>query len=469
MSDPTAPEDPSRQREEPPVTFLWSGLRPNLIIFLASRQPLIWLLALLVGAVVAVAAILFRLLIGLVQLPWLGTTGENVVTAAASVSPYLILLVPAVGGLLLGIVLQLFQPLQRTYSVADVIEAKDKVGRSFPFWPGISSAILTAYSLGIGASAGREGPVVHLGATLGTDIARIFRLPDASKRILLGCGVASAIAASFNAPIAGVLFAHEVVLGHYALTAFVPIVIASVIGALLSRLWFGDIAAFVIPSHQITSYWELPAFALLGVTCAAVAILFHLALLGSEWIARHSGLPVWSLPTLGGLFIGGIALTFPEILGVGYETTDAALKNHLTIQTMLTLLVVKTMATAIALAARFGGGIFSPSLYLGAMAGGAFGLIAAEAFPSMASSEGLYSLLGMGGVAAAMLGAPISTTMIVFELTGGYGLSIALLLTVAISNGLSLAVLGRSYFETQLIMRGARPLRGKPGSGGSQE
>lgn len=459
MSETTRPEDKSREPEEPPVTLLWSGITPNLVRFLAGRQPLIWLLALVVGAVVAVAAILFRLLIGLVQLPWLGTTGENVVTAAAHVPWYLILLVPAAGGLVIGILLQTIQPLQRTYSVADVIEASSKVGRSFPFWPGISSAVLTAFSLGVGASAGREGPVVHLGATLGTDISRAFRLPDATKRILLGCGVASAIASSFNAPIAGVLFAHEVVLGHYALTAFVPIVIASVMGALLSRLWFGDFAAFIIPSHQITSYWELPAFALLGVVCAAVAILFHLALLGSEWIARHAGLPVWSMPALGGIVVGSIAIFYPEVLGVGYETTDAALKNHLSIKTMLILLVVKAAATSISLASRFGGGIFSPSLYLGAMAGGAYGLIAAKVFPDMASSEGLYSLLGMGGVAAAMLGAPVSTTMIVFELTGGYGLSIALLLTVAISNGLSLAVLGRSYFEAQLIMRGVQPAK----------
>ncbi|MDQ0315274.1 chloride channel protein [Amorphus orientalis] len=461
MNDKNRPEDASREPEEPPVTFLWSGIRPNLVTFLAGRQPLIWILALVVGAVVAVAAIIFRLLIGLVQFPWLGTTGENVVTAAATVPWYLIVLVPAGGGLVVGILLHTIQPLRRTYSVADVIEASERVGRSLPFWPGISSALLTAFSLGVGASAGREGPVVHLGATLGTDISRAFRLPDASKRILLGCGVASGIAASFNAPIAGVLFAHEVVLGHYALTAFVPIVIASVVGALLSRIWFGDVAAFVIPSHQITSYWELPAFALLGVACAAVAILFHLALLGSEWIATHARLPVWIMPALGGLAVGGIGVAYPEILGVGYETTDAALKNQLSIKAMLILLVVKAAATSISLASRFGGGIFSPSLYLGAMAGGAFGLIAAEAFPELASSEGLYSLLGMGGVAASMLGAPISTTMIVFELTGGYGLSIALLLTVAISNGLSLAVLGRSYFETQLIMRGSRPIGGK--------
>ncbi len=142
------------------------------------------------------------------------------------------------------------------------------------------------------------------------------------------------------------------------------------------------------------------------------------------------------------------------MLGVGYDTTDAALKGNLALHVMLTLIVVKTIATAIALGSRLGGGVFSPALYLGAMTGGAFGLIAAGAFPEMGSSEGLYAILGMGAVAAAVLGAPISTTVMVFELTGGFALSLALMLTVAIGNGISQAILGRSLFQAQLESRG---------------
>lgn len=152
--------------------------------------------------------------------------------------------------------------------------------------------------------------------------------------------------------------------------------------------------------------------------------------------------------------VGAIALYFPEVLGVGYETTDEALKQALPLTLMLVLIVAKTAATAITLASRFGGGIFSPSLYLGAMTGGAFGIIAASAFPDLASSAGLYAILGMGAVAAAVIGAPISTTVIVFELTGGYAMTLALLLTVSIANGLTQAVHGRSYFHWQLESRG---------------
>lgn len=431
-----------------------AGIKLNSKAFLQQKNPIVWILALLIGTFVAWAAILFREAIGLVQLPWLRTASEQIITASAAQPWYVIAAAPAVGGLIVGLLLHYIQPMQRACSVADVIEARVKGTEGLPFWSGISSALITVLSLGSGASAGREGPVVHLGATIGASLCRLFQLPDSAQRILLACGVASAVSASFNAPIAGVLFAHEVVLGHYALSAISPIAISAVTGTVFSRLWFGDVAAFVIPGHQISSYWEFPAFALLGLTCAVVAVIFQFALIGTDWVARHISMPVWVRPVVGGVMVGGIALVFPQVLGVGYEATDAALNDQLPITMLLALLVAKTAATAITLASRFGGGIFSPALYLGAMTGGAFGLIAASVFPEMASSEGLYSIVGMGAVAAAVLGAPVSTTMIVFELTGGYTLSLALLLSVSIATGITQAIHGKSYFQWQLVMRG---------------
>ena len=436
----------------PNLVYRW--IQPNVRLFLTTRQPTIWMLAFIIGVLVSGAAILFRLGIGLVQWPWLGTMSEEVASAAAEKPWWLVLIMPAIGGLIVGIYLEKVHPGRRAGGVADVIEARANGGRSLRFWPGISSALVTVTSLGFGGSAGREGPVVHLGATLGAAICEIFRLPDATRRVLLACGVASAVSASFNAPIAGALFAHEVILGHYALSAFVPIVIAAVMGTLLSRLWFGDIAAFIIPDYQITSYWELPAFALLGIVCALVAVIFQFALIGTDWVERNIPVRFWVRPVAGGFAVGAIAVFFPQVLGVGYEATDQALKHELSIGMLLALLVAKTAATAITLGSRFGGGIFSPTLYLGAMTGGAFGLIAASVFPEFASSEGLYAILGMGAVAAATLGAPISTAMIVFELTGGYALSIALLITVSIATGITQAVHGRSFFHWQLEMRG---------------
>lgn len=434
-------------------TVLTQWVRPNLRTFSETRVAKIWFLSLIIGMIVAIAAILFREAIGLIQYWWLRNTTERTLTAAQNVDWYWILAAPVVGGFFVGLMLERLSA-RRAANVADVIEARAVTGRPLDLKDGILSAAVSAVSLGSGASAGREGPVIHLGATLASVIAHRRKLPEWCSRTLLAAGVAAAISASFNAPIAGVLFAHEVILQHYAMRSFVPIVIASTVGSVISRLWFGEVSAFIIPHYQITSYWEFPAFAILGVVCALVAIAFQFSLFSADYVARSVTIPLRYRPVIGGVIIGIMGVFFPHILGVGYEVTDQALWGQLPLAMLVTLIVMKTAATAITLASRFGGGIFSPSIYLGAMTGGAFGLIAGSLFPDMASSEALYAILGMGAVAGAVLGAPISTTLIVFELTGGYALSIALLLTVAIAHGINQAIHGHSYFHWQLEMRG---------------
>jgi CIC family chloride channel protein len=427
---------------------------PNLKHFKETRQPVVWLLAIPVGIATGGAAILFRLAIGAFQLPWLGTMSEAVARAARAQPWWIIMIAPAIGGLLVGLMLQYLLTAKRTAAVPDVIESRVDAGCGLSLGQGLLNAVASALSLGVGASAGREGPIVHLGASIAADVCNHLSLPNAARRTLIASGAAGAVAASFNTPIAGVLFAQEVVLGHFAVTSFVPLVLASVTATILSQAWFGNVAAFVVPAYHITSYLEVPAFVLLGVVAGAVAVVFQLSMLATDWIARNVDMPLAARPAVGGLMIGIIAIWFPQVLGVGYDTTDAALKDQLPIVLMFTLLFAKTAATSIALASRFGGGVFSPSLYLGALTGGAFGLIAAHVVPQFGSSEGLYAILGMGAVTAAVLGAPISTTVMVFELTGGFALSLALLLTVAIGNGISQAILGRSFFQSQLEARG---------------
>ena len=435
-------------------SIIKSWIAPNLRQFFSTKQPQSWVLAMVIGLCVSVAAIAMRELIGYVQLAWLGDRSESVASIARGLPWYVIFLAPVVGGAIVGIILLYFVPMHRPGGVADVIEARALGGRRIGIKPAISSFFITIISLGSGASAGREGPIVHFGAAISSYVSNLFKMPLWCDRTLLACGVASGISASFNAPLAGVLFAHEVILGHYSMRAFVPIVISSVAGTIFSRQWFGNIAAFDIPHYQIISMWEFPAFALLGLVCALVAIAFQFALMSSEFVARNVDLPIWARPIVGGAIIGAVGVFFPEVLGVGYEATDMALKQQLPILLMFTLIIAKTFATSVTIASRFGGGVFAPALYLGAMTGGTFGLIAANMFPDLASGEGLYAILGMGAVAAAVLGAPISTTMIVFELTGGYELTIALLVVVSIANGINNAIHGHSIFHWQLESRG---------------
>ncbi len=313
---------------------------------------------------------------------------------------------------------------------------------------------MNALSLGVGASTGREGPVVHLGAALSAAVARTLKLGDALSHTLLGCGVAAAVAASFNAPIAGVFFALEVVIGHYTLSAFAPIVLSAVVGTIISRIYFGDFPAFIVLDHTIASFWEFPAFALLGVACAIVAIAFIRTTGLVENVVERASMPRWLRPAAGGLVVGLIILAFPQVFGIGYAATNAALHGTLTLTLLLTLVVVKMAASAVCIGSGFGGGVFSPSLFMGAMLGGAFGIIVTLPFPELSSGREAYAIVGMGAVAGAVLGAPISTIMVIFELTGDYALTIAVMIATVVAALIVHHGFGFSFFTWQLDRRG---------------
>ncbi len=435
-----------RHSRLPRLAERWRRLRRN-------EQVILTLLAALIGIAVAYAAILFRLGVGLVQSGALGFSSERVYAFAAELPRWRLLLAPALGGLAIGLFLEFLMPGKRPQGVAEVIEAGALRGGRLPLKDGLAAAVVSAASLGVGASAGREGPIVHLGAALASAAAARFGLSPSLSLTILGCGVAAGVAASFNAPIAGVFFALEVVIGHYALHAFAPVVIASVAGTIVSRAHLGDFPAFVLPHYAVQSFLEFPAFLLLGVVSAGLAMAFMKSVMVAEDMAARVSLPNWSRPAVGGLAVGAIAIVFPHVLGVGYGATNDALRGLFPLWLLLALVVAKTVATAITLAARFGGGVFSPSLYLGAMAGAAFGLLAAAAVPGLAAETGLYAIVGMGAVAAAVLGAPISTILIVFELTGDYAVTLAVMVAVVVSSTITQQTLGRSFFHWQLERR----------------
>jgi CIC family chloride channel protein len=418
------------------------------------EQVILFILSVVIGLIAGGCAIVFREGITFVQKIGFGFSSERVHSMAALLDWWHILLVTTTGGLIVGLMVRFLMPGSRPEGVADVVAASALRGGRMPLRNGLWAAAISAVSLGTGASAGREGPVVHLGATLSSFVAEKLHLGRALSRTLLGCGVATAVAASFNAPIAGVFFALEVVIGHYALSAFAPVVIASVTGTVLSRVHFGDFPAFIVPAGDITSFLEFPAFALLGLASAAVAIIFMRLVVIVSKAADRSPVPTWLRPAGAGLLIGCIALEFPQVLGVGYEATDMALHAQLSLVFMMTLLVMKIVATAIALGGGFGGGVFSPSLFIGAMTGGTFGIVATSAFPELSSGHAAYTLVGMGAVSGAVIGAPISTILIVFELTGNYAITIAVMVATVLASLITRYLFGHSFFSWQLDIRG---------------
>jgi CIC family chloride channel protein len=423
---------------------------------LRSPHLKLFLLSILIGLAAGGASVGFRHVIDLFQWGFLSSRGENLLLFIEEVPWWRVLLAPAAGGLVIGLTVHFFLRQRRPEAVAQVIEASTLRGGRLSLKEGLKIAVVNAASIGCGASVGREGPVVHLGASIGAWVAKRLHLGRAMSRTLLGCGVAAAVAASFNAPIAGVFFALEVVVGHYALSAFAPVVVAGVLGTIVSRMVYGDFPAFALPvSYEITSFFEFPAFALLGVISAVGAILFMRAIITVEdsW-ARLPQVPRWARPAIAGLVVGGIAIFFPQVLGVGYGATDQALQELLPLWLLFALILLKTIATAVSLGSGFGGGVFSPSLFLGAMIGGAFGVIATGAFPALSSGHGAYTIVGMGAVAGAVLGAPISTMLIIFEMTGDYALTIAVMIATAIASIITQQLFGRSIFQWQLERRG---------------
>ena len=418
-------------------------------------------LSILIGLVGGCAAIVFREAIGFFQLLFYGFSSEYVHSHVVAMPWWRIVLATTLGGLIVGLLIHFLMPRRHNQGVADVIEAEALKGGDMEYKSGFTAAVVSAITIGSGGSSGREGPVVHLAACLSAMVSRFLVMDRSGRQTLLGCGVAAGVAASFNAPIAGVFFALEVVMGSYALAAFAPVVIASVTGTIVSRIYFGDFPAFIIPPHGITSFWEFPAFAMLGLVSAIAAVSFVWAVGVVRTAGDRARLPGWSRPAVAGLIVGVIGIFYPQILGVGYEATDEALREVLTIETLIILAVLKTAATAITVGSGAGGGVFSPSLFIGAMIGGAFGVVATMVFPHLSSGHGAYTLVGMGAVAGAVLGAPISTILMVFELTGDYELTIGVMIATVIASQIMQYAFGHSFFTWQLAQRGVNLVGGR--------
>jgi len=434
----------------------------------AVRDDLtLWPVALLIGIATGYLVILFRLAIAYLQRTFYGADDVTIHSAAAALPWYVVLTVPILGGLTVGLILSIFTVDCRARGVDAVIEAAAVHGGRVGRRVGIASSLAALVTLSTGGSTGREGPAIHIGAVLASFVSHWLRAPAITARDILGCAAAAAVSASFNAPIAGALFALEVVLRHYALHAFGPIVIASVAAAVVGRIHLGDITEFTLPVDSLAFYWEIPAFMILGVLCGVVAVVMMRTLFFAEGVADRVQhllrIPDWLRPAVAGVLLGSIALEFPHIIGVGYETTTLALTTQLAFATAVVFAVVKVAAVAITYAGRMGGGVFSPALMLGALTGCAFGEVAIQLFPAVSGSQGLYALAATGAVASAVLGAPISSTLIVFELTGDWQAGIAVLISVSLASVVADRMVARSFFLTQLQRRGLRLSTGPQG------
>ncbi|PPR78358.1 MAG: H(+)/Cl(-) exchange transporter ClcA [Alphaproteobacteria bacterium MarineAlpha2_Bin1] len=418
-----------------------------------NTNVLIIIFSILIGILVSIFAILFRICFEILQIVFYSTSLDKGSTKLEDIPWLIILLVPTLGGLVIGILVYNLMPLKRSTGIADLMTINSDSNNDYSIITALKGALINTLSIGVGASVGREGPIVHIGGVIGHLFLSKIKNNQNLGPVLIACGVASAVSASFSAPIAGIFFAIEIILKKNNLYVFVLIVISSVTGSIISRIYFGPGPMFSLEELNFNSFSEIPLFIILGIFCSIIAIVFIKSLFLFESLYNKNNVPIWFRPAIGGFIVGIIAIFAPEILGVGYYGTNLALTSSIPFWFCMFLIIAKVGATSICLGSRFGGGVFSPSIFIGAMLGGCYGIIVNIYFPEFASPIAFYTIIGMGAVAAPILGAPISTIIISFELTGQYEVIIASIITVSISCLIYKKTKLESFFKIQLYKR----------------
>lgn len=416
-------------------------------------------LAVLLGAGAGAGAVAFR---------WLITTFTHLFSGHADYSaaggqahpwfpalgPWFLLIAPVLAGLVYGPLVYRFAPEARGHGVPEVMYAVAERGGRIPAQVSVVKALASAMCIGSGGSVGREGPIVQIGSALGSAVGRVARLPESRLRVLVACGAAGGIAATFNAPMAGPFFAMELILRDFAVESFGAVVLASVTASVVGRAVFGDVPFLDLPPFTLHNPVEYLLFVALGVLVGASGVLFARVLYWIEdacdWAWRG---PEWLRPAAGGLLLGGLLLLLPQMYGVGYPVLQNAVEGRYVFGFLLLLLVGKILATSLTIGIGGSGGVFAPSLFIGAMGGTAFGVAAHTVLPSLTASPGVYGLIGMGAAFAGAARAPITAVIILFELTGQYTIILPMLTAIVIATLTSKALLGKDTIYTLKLRR----------------
>ena len=418
-----------------------------------SEHTFMVLIAIGIGILGGFGAIFFRFAIRFFQALAFGSW-HYTLDYVLALPWYVKLLAPAAGGLIVGPIVYFFAKEAKGHGVPEVMESIILRGGAIRPRVVIAKITASAVCIGSGGSVGREGPIVQIGSAIGSSLGQFLRVSGSQLRTLVACGTAAGIAATFNAPIAGALFAMEIILSDFAISQFSPIVISSVSATVISRHFLGDFPAFVIPHYELVSVWEMIPYAILGVLAAFVALAFIYILYKTEDLFDALVIPEWVKPVFGGLMIGAIGIFYPHIFGVGYETIDLALESKLVWYFMLLLIVLKLLATSITIGSGGSGGIFAPSLFLGASLGGFVGAVVHLLFPAYTATAGAYALVGMGAVAAGAMHAPITSIIIIFELTNDYRIILPLMVACIISVLITTRLKKDSIYTLKLTRRG---------------
>mgnify|MGYP001806118559 CR=1 FL=1 len=404
-------------------------LRMTWASFLAQlnlNQDLPFLLvAVFVGLVTGYVAVIFHDAIKIISsYLFYGTTALGLPTFNNYLRIFLLPLIPALGGLVVGLYNTFVVKARPEHGLPSVIKAVAQKNGKIPTKNWIHKTITSVVSIGTGGGGGREAPIAQVGASIGSTIAQLLKFSPGRTRTLLGCGAAAGLAAVFNAPIGGVMFAVEVILGDFSVKTFSPIVVAAVVGTVLSRSYLGSYPTFLVTKYSLVSDTELVFYFILGVLAGLSAVLFirtfYIIEENIQKIEKRFRIPAWSMPAIGGLLCGFICIWVPELYGFSYEVIDRALTGQESWTNMIAVYLLKPVVVALTVGSGGAGGMFAPTMKMGAMLGGMFGKVVNTLFPTITAASGAYALVGMGAVTAGIMRAPLTVILILFEVTGQY-------------------------------------------------
>ncbi len=424
-----------------------------------SQTVALGIVAAVIGLTTGMGVWLFKKIILAVQVGMAGSIG---VFAKSPGMGWLVVLIPVVGGIVVGLIAHYWIAEERLHGVAGIMESVALAGGRLRYRTAPVKILASAISIGTGAALGPEDPSVQIGANIGSMFAQLLHLSDERIRTLVAAGSAAAIAAAFNAPIAGVFFALELILGEIDGNALGLMLVASVASSAFTQAASGPEPAFHVPTYAFHSVWEFPLYLVLGLLAGPVSALYVRLLYAMQDFFHQIYVPA-SLKTAGtGLIIGIIGLFLPQVLGVGYGTIQDILnKNIVALWLLLALLIVKLFLTPFSIGGGFLGGVFAPSLYLGAALGGAYGIAAAGLFPGLGIDPQAFALVGMAAVLAGSVHAPLTATILLFEMTNDYRIILPVMLAAAVSLLLSQRIQRDSIYLTGLSRLGIHLDRGR--------
>lgn len=427
---------------------------PFHIPFHVNEHVVMLIMAMIVGTLGGYGAVVFRLVIYLFQSFFFGAGGTSFLAHLAALPWYAKLVPPLIGGVIVGPIIYFFAREAQGPGVSETMQAVAMRGGLIRKRVFLIKILASALCIGSGGSAGREGPIVQIGSAIGSLVGQIAKVSADRMRTLVGCGAAAGIAATFNAPMAGVMFAMEIIIGNYGIATFSPIIVSSVMGTVISRIYLGSYPAFLVPSYALVSPIELPFYMGMGIIAGLAGVFFTITLYKTEDLFTLIPIPPYAKAAVGGLMVGCIGVFFPHVYGVGYDAIGLALQEGLIWYMLVALIFVKIAATSLTIGSGGSGGIFAPSLFIGAMVGAAFGYFIHLQFPAITAPPGAYSLVGMGAVLAATTHGPLHAILIIFEMTGDYTIIVPLMLSCITAYLIASQLKEESIFTLKLVRRG---------------